>query len=97
MFVNRVKVSDAAAGSGVTNMFDSFAGFKPSEACAWSGSVPSGRKFTAEVNTRVDGARDSVVVGKRREPNDVVKVWARADLDERISSTPCKRTFQETD
>ena len=48
------------------------------------GSVPSTRKFTAEANTRLDGASDAVVVSKGRETNDVGNSCTRTDLDKRV-------------
>ena len=58
--VRRVNGPDEAAGSGATNICDALSGFKPSNFCAVGTIVLSVRKFTAEVNTSVDGASDEL-------------------------------------
>ena len=60
VLVNRVNVLDDDAGSDVMNTCDDLCGFKPSEAWAVAGIVPSGRKFKNEANTKLDGSNDAL-------------------------------------
>ena len=60
VLVRRVKVLVVEAGSCVRKICGALFGFKPSDACACGGSVPSGRKFTSEANTRLDGWSDAL-------------------------------------
>ena len=53
LFVRRVKVFEAFAGSGYEKICELFKGFKPSVAVA--GNVPSVLKFRAEAKTSVLG------------------------------------------
>ena len=55
VFVRRLKLCVVEAGSDVKKICAVRCGLSPSLSCAAAGNVPSGRKFNAEVKTRLAG------------------------------------------
>ena len=60
MVVRRMKVFDDDAGIWVRKICGALAGFSPVASSASGGNVPSGRKFSPEANTRLEGSSEEL-------------------------------------